>query len=372
MPNRPIVGILGASGFIGNRLVEWLILSDLAMPRPIVRSFKGMARAARFDLDCRLADATDQVALEAQLRGCEVVFHCVVGGRETILRSVEAAYLAAASAGVRRLVYLSSAVVHGNNPAPGTHDDSKLIARQQFEYNVSKVKAEHLLRRLSADGAVEVVTLRPLIVYGPRSKWWTAQIASDLLSGKAYLIDGGTGVCNAVYVDNLVRAMWQAAIAQKAGTQAFIITDGEPVTWRDLYGAVAEVVGVNMANVPCIESAELARMYREQKHAQMKFAFGRFTLAMRNNLPTGVINIVRKILPSGAIKVISRQLETPPATTFPIIDPEIASLQQCRYLLPISKAQELLGYVPQVTFSEACRRTGEWLSFVSETGANRI
>ena len=34
----------GANGFIGNRLVEWLVLHDLATVRPLVRSFRGMAR----------------------------------------------------------------------------------------------------------------------------------------------------------------------------------------------------------------------------------------------------------------------------------------------------------------------------------------
>ena len=129
MADRPTVGIVGASGFIGSRLVEWLILRNLANVRPIVRSFKGMARLARFDLDCRVADATDRAALETQLKGCEVLFHCVVGGRDAILKSAEAAYRAAKRTGLQRLVYLSSAVVHGHDPTPGTHDDSDLVTR---------------------------------------------------------------------------------------------------------------------------------------------------------------------------------------------------------------------------------------------------
>ena len=254
MADQPIVGVVGSSGFIGTRLIQWLVLHDLAKVRPIVRSFKGMARLARFDLDGRVADATNRVSLETQLKGCEVLFHCIAGGRTTILRSAEVAYWAAAGAGVRRLVYLSSAVVHGHDPAPGTHDDSKSVVRQPFEYNVSRVMAEQLFRRLRANGAVEVVVLRPLIVFGPRSTWWTAQIATDLLSGTAYLIDGGGGICNTVYVDNLVHAMWQAAILEGARNQDFIVTDGERVTWRDLYSAVADAVGVEISAVACMRA----------------------------------------------------------------------------------------------------------------------
>ena len=377
MPDKPIVGIVGASGFIGGRLVEWLALRDLAVLRPIIRSFKSMARLARFDLDCRVADATDQAALEKQLAGCEVLFHCVVGGRDTILKSAEATYRAAAHTGVRRLVYLSSAVVHGANPAPGTNDDSRLVARQPFKYNVSKVMAEHLLRRLRADGSVEVVTLRPSIVFGPHSQLFTLQIAADLLDGKAYLIDDGIGICNSVYVDNLVYAMWQAATVAGAANQDFIITDGSRVTWRDLYSSVAEAVGVDTASIPNINSATLPEQYRKQTLAQLKVAGRRFGWAIRESVPSGIASTVRGILPSSisrAIKPFWSSFQSPGLESIqtsddkrllPLIDREVASWQCCRYILPIEKASNTLDYAPQITFSEGCRRTKVWLRFAS-------
>jgi nucleoside-diphosphate-sugar epimerase len=334
-----------------------------------------MARLARFDLDCRVADATDQAALQTQLEGCEVLFHCVVGQRDIILRSAKAAYRAAAGAGVRRLVYLSTGQVHGHDPVPGTNDDSKLVARQPFKYSVSKVRAERLLRRLRADGAVEVVTLRPMYVFGPRSQHFTVQIAMDLLSGGAYLIDEGVGICNTVYVDNLVHAMWQAAIVGRAGNQEFIITDGEQVTWRDLYSAVAEAVGIDISSIPSIESVALARLYRKQRNAQRKIAGKRIAWAMRENLPSSVISKAREILPSRVVEAVRpwwASLQAPEfesiqtesgMQTLPIIDREIASWQCCRYVLPIEKARNVLGYEPLVTFSEGCRRTRDWTRF---------
>lgn len=377
MPDKPVVGIVGASGFIGGRLVEWLALHDFADLRPIVRSFKSMARLARFDLDCRMADATNPIDLEKQLAGCEVLFHCVVGRRDTILRSAEAAYRAAASAGVRRLVYLSSAMVHGPDPAPGTNDDSKLVVRQPFKYNVSKVMAEHMLRRLRVDGTVEVVTLRPSIVFGPHSQLFTLQIAADLLDGKAYLVDEGAGICNSIYVDNLVYAMWQAATITKAANQDFIITDGSRVTWRELYNSVAEAVRVDPTSIPSIKREGLRKRYSEQKYAQLKATGKRFGWAIRESLPSGFTGKVRGMLPSrisNAIKPWWSSLQTPDTSLnqtennnhiLPMIDHEISSWQSCRYMLPIEKARNLLEYEPQVTFSEGCRRTREWLRFAS-------
>ena len=215
------------------------------------------------------------------------------------------------------------------------------------------------------DGAIEVVTLRPSIVFGPRSQWWTAQIATDLLSGKAYLIDGGAGICNSVYVDNLVQAMWQAATSSGVANQDFLITDGERVTWWDLYSAIAEAVGVDMATVSVIKSdivAELSRVAR-RKELMQKVAANQFARAARQIVPFRVAEAIKHqwgITQLPALNLTSAEHKTQVLRS---IDLEIASLQQCHYAFPIGKAQELLGYTPQVTFSEGCRRTTEWLRF---------
>ncbi|MBI2320640.1 MAG: NAD-dependent epimerase/dehydratase family protein [Chloroflexi bacterium] len=351
MSERPTVAVLGASGFVGTRLIEWLVLRDLAQVRPIVRSYRSLARVARFDLDWRLADARDPVALER-------------------------AYRAAARAGVRRLVYVSSAVVHGLAPAPGTHDESPLLAKQPFAYNVSKVLAEERLRRLRADGAVEVVTLRPMIVFGPRSRWWSAQIAGDLLAGQACLLDGGEGICNTIYVDNLVHAMWQAAWAPGAANQDFLVADGERVTWRDLYAAVAEAIGVAVDAVPSVPSATLPKLLSAQRRAALRAAGRRFAWALGETLQATVVQTAREVLPSrlldllkprwGALRALGAVSADTGAAGRPalVVDREMAALQSCRAVLPVDKARRLLGYAPPVPFAEGSRRTGAWLRFV--------
>jgi nucleoside-diphosphate-sugar epimerase len=349
----PSVAVAGANGFIGNRLVERLVLQDLAIVRPLVRSFQGMSRVARFDLDCRVVDATDSAALQRELKGCTVLFYCIYGDRGTLLDSAEAAYRAAAGAGVRRLVYLSSTVVHGNAPRIGTHDDSELLADQPFEYNVSKVLAEQRLRQLRTDGAVQVVTLRPPIVFGPRSTWFSANIARDLLAGRAFLVDRGSGICNTVYVDNLVEAMWLAASSDRAVNQDFIITDGERVTWWDLYSSVAREVGADVDHVLQIDSAAVAG--EAGYYRQRVFAF-------LSRLPPGLKRTLRMIVPSGVISGAINVLDPP------LPDLYIATSQCCDYVLPIGKAREMLGYRPRFTFSEGARRTGAWLRFALGIG----
>jgi nucleoside-diphosphate-sugar epimerase len=334
-----------------------------------------MVQAARFDLDSRVADATDRPSLKTHLKGCEILFHCVVGSRDTILKSVEAAYRAAADVGVRRLVYLSSAVVHGNNPASGTCEASDLVLDQPFEYSVSKVMAEHALRRMSADGAVEIVTLRPSIVFGPRSTWWTARVATQLLHGTAYLVNGGAGICNTVYVDNLIHAMWLSAVSDKASSQAFIITDGERVTWKDLYARVAEAIGMDLSEVYDLDAARVRGLLNPTKIAGWKRMIRQAGHTARQALPPMVMTAAKRILPAHIKRGLKQrwyEAHEPPdgsnatgneARKVPTLDPLAVSLQTCEYQLPIDKARDLLGYQPRVSFDEGCRRTEAWLQF---------
>ncbi|TGQ20541.1 NAD(P)H-binding protein, partial [Mesorhizobium sp. M00.F.Ca.ET.220.01.1.1] len=118
------VAVLGANGFIGCRTVELLQLSGWANVRPIVRRPDAFASLSRFAIDAMVADARDIQALTAAFAGCKYVVHAVAGDARTIVDAIEPVYRAAAAAGVLRLIYLSSASVHGQSPPPGTDETS--------------------------------------------------------------------------------------------------------------------------------------------------------------------------------------------------------------------------------------------------------
>ena len=59
----PTIAVLGASGFVGSRLLELFHLTGSATLHPVVRNYSSLARLARFDLDWKIADARDQAAL---------------------------------------------------------------------------------------------------------------------------------------------------------------------------------------------------------------------------------------------------------------------------------------------------------------------
>jgi nucleoside-diphosphate-sugar epimerase len=355
----PRVAVVGANGFIGSRTVEMLHLGGYAEVRPIVRSHERLGRPARFDLDCRIADAFQQDALTAAFNSCDVVVHAVAGDSRTIRGTVAPAYHAAEKAGVQRFIYLSSASVHGQAPAPGTDEKSQLSGGHLLPYNKAKIEAERTLWALRRQGGVELVILRPSIVFGPRSVWITSFVEA-LLADQAYLVNQGRGICNTAYVDNVVHAIYLAMTTPDADGEVFLITDQEKITWSEFYQPFAEALGFNLGDVHSVDPVP-------------------FAVASGSSLATLASNAVRKAisyLPADAkiaMSTIRRLIKQRLAASSPWKMPEAPKpratlelnlLQQCNYKLPTRKARAMLGYEPLVSFAEGCQRTISWLAFV--------
>lgn len=359
------VAILGANGFIGSRTVEMFHLGGLAEVRPIVRTMSSLARLSRFDLDCRVADAFDQSALRAAFEGCEVVVHAIAGDRKTIVETLAPTYQAAQEAGVRRLVYLSTASVHGQSPSPGSDENSPLNANQPIDYNNSKVQAEQQLRELRNKGSVELVMLRPSIVFGPRS-FWISSFASDLLAGQAYIVDGGTGICNSIYIDNLVHAIYLAMTASGVDGEAFIVGDREEITWADFYRPIAEALGFDLSQVPHVTYTPPIPTRKERLKAvlaspPLQVLWSLFPYKLRKAALVAFYKLRVSPPPRPSPWAFPKlQQKSPPQ---PVATLEMALLHQCQYKLPDTKARKMLGYEPIVSFPEACRRSIAWLAF---------
>jgi nucleoside-diphosphate-sugar epimerase len=313
------IAVVGAGGFIGGRTAAMLHESG----RFVVLVARRTPDVAVPGL--KLADAFDLGALAAAFAGCDAVVSSIAGDSHTITDTVAPLYAAAERAGVRRLIYLSSAAVHGQAPAPGTDEDSPLSLDQPFEYNRAKIDAERRLHELRRNGRVEIVILRPGIVYGPRSQW-TAGLADQLLAGEAFLADGGRGICNAIFVDNVVDAIERAVDAESVDGEAFLISDRETATWRDLTAPVADTFGIPVDSLPQPASADILR--------------------------TSVTERLADLLP----RRIARRIRGTPAYSR-----ELALLHSNRVRLPTDKAERMLGFNPPVSFAEGCRRSVEWL-----------
>jgi nucleoside-diphosphate-sugar epimerase len=352
------IAILGAGGFVGSRAIELFHLTGAFDLRPVVRRPAALARASRFQLDCRLADALDSRQLEEAFRGCDALLHLATGDPRMITGSVRPVYEAAARAGLRRIVYMSSASVHGQAPDPGTSEDTPLHQRHALAYNNAKVAAEREWRRLEQCGGPEIVVLRPAIVFGPRSRW-IASCAEELLAGRAYLIDGGRGVCNTIYIDNLLHAARLALTAPQAASGTFFVGDRERITWLDFYHSIAHALGIDPATITMLDRApDFHPGFRDRLRAFKSNPAAQVGLRCT---PPRLKRSVKAAL--AAWRVTSAMPDDRAAAPGPQPTLEMTLLQRCTWQLPWAKAAAALGYEPLVPVAEGMRRSIAWLRF---------
>lgn len=357
----PRVAIIGANGFVGSRVVEIFHLAGVCEVRPIVRQVTSLARLSRFDLSWRLADATRSDDLAQALAGCDAVVDCTVGLPKNIEAGAKALIPAARRAGVKRVVYLSSASVHGQNPPPGSDEDSRLSVRQEMAYNNAKVKAERCLLRDSQRLGIELFMLRPSIVFGPRDRW-ASSLVNELEQGLAWLVNEGKGICNTIYVDNLVEAI-RCCLVAPAGSSGrpYHVGDAEVVTWRGFYETTAHKWGLGANQIRHIGVPDrMASTWLDRLHSLRAVPLTQRAIALA---PSRFKRIIK-----GAAAGWNEAKPTNPwalPDRSPVVMPgrEMVLLQQCCHRFPQEWAFKQLGYQPIVSFDEGLDRTLAWIKW---------
>jgi nucleoside-diphosphate-sugar epimerase len=346
------VAVVGANGFVGSRLVEQWHLEERADVVPVVRRPEAAASVLRFGLDCRVADALDERELARALAGCDAVVHAGAGPRPFVTRSPACVVRAAARAGAHTGIYLSSMAVHGWHARRGTDETTPLPRRHPVPYDGWKVRGERAFRTACRETGTRFVILRPGIVYGPRSQW-IAAFARAVVEGSAYVVAGGRGVCNAIYVDNLVHAVGLALDREEAAGETFLVADDDAVTWRMLYEPVCRALGRSWDVVadlaprsPRPTPGERLLVLRDDPAARV----------VLDRVPRALRKPVRRL---PLIRLAEEPLHD--ALRRPALETSI--LQTCGYRFPTAKARRMLGFAPPVAFDEACRRTVAWLEF---------
>jgi nucleoside-diphosphate-sugar epimerase len=353
------VAVIGASGFIGTRLIERFQLGGGPEAVAVVRKPSSLALPARFAVETQLADALDTDAMARAISGCGAVIHTALGDPAQIERMPAALCLAANAAGVRRLVYLSSASVHGQNPAPGTDETTPLNVHQALEYNTAKIRAElKFFAECERHGLIGFA-LRPGIVYGPRSRW-IADVATDLLEGRAWLYDGGRGICNGIYVDNLVHAIECCLHATDDAAGVYLVGDGERTTWEQFYREAARKLDVPWSSVH--QLAQLPAFQRSWQERAGRAVAHPFVQRLLPLVPHGLKRGAKAVM-AAAAPVVPPDSWTLPAAPGPRITQELALLQQCAWQFPQTRAEQHLDYRPPVRFAEGLARSFAWWRF---------
>ncbi|MFX0195380.1 MAG: NAD-dependent epimerase/dehydratase family protein [Candidatus Hodarchaeota archaeon] len=344
--DKKTILVTGATGFIGGRLVEALYLSGWANVRAGIRQWSKAARIARFPVEIALCDIMDPEQIARAVTGADSIVHCAVGDRQVTIQGTKNVLEAALQRGVQQFVHLSTAEVYGNVSAK--IDETFPYQYTGNEYADSKIEAEKLCWRFCEKG-VSATVLRPSIVYGPFSETWTIEIAERLQSGhwgvfKSY----GEGICNLVYIDDLVSAILSAIEHRNVVGEAFNINGPERITWNRYFQCFNDTLGLPMLRAISPARSKMKTAVRDRIISFTSYFLDRFGDTIMDIYMRG--GVLRKIM-----KQVKNSLDTTPSST------ELQNLYSRDAFFVTSKAQRMLGYKPKFDLAAGLRMSVLWL-----------
>lgn len=237
---RQTVLVLGATGFVGARLVERL--ADSAMYRPIAASRQVSARPEWPGVETRRCDATNPETLAAALQGVDLVVNCIGGSPRAAVIATENLCNIARHSAPRRIVHLSSMAVYGD--ATGIVTEATELVQSGTGNAWSNRACEKAIRNYVRDGG-DAVVLRPGRVHGPGSTQWTSRIARLLWNRRiGDLGSAGEGYSNLIYIDDLLTAIESAMDRPGLIGGVFNVAGTDPTTWNEFFLRFGRALGV--------------------------------------------------------------------------------------------------------------------------------
>lgn len=376
--------ITGGTGFIGGRLVERLLLESGAKVRVLVRNFARAPRISRFPIEMLPGDVASPDDVERAAEGCDLIFHCAYGNqgsderrRVDNVQGSKNVLEAALHNSVKRVIHVSTISVYGET-AEGELNEEGTRRYTGAVYGDSKLEAEEMALNFATKRGLPVTVLQPTVVYGPYGSTWTVNVLQQLKTGRVILVDGGDGLCNAVYVDDVISAMLLAATKPEAVGQAFLVSGKEPITWREFYARYERMLGVS--RTVSMSLAEAEAYYAEKQAGNTGIISTGIKLLrdprthqriFQTREGAALARAARKILPQSAWQALKRQVkpngggESPRAA----IDKEVVThplhptklrFMAAKTRVSIEKARRVLGYEPAFDFEAGMDLTEKW------------
>lgn len=382
------VFVTGGSGFVGGRLVETLVLDHQAQVRALVhRAYSGALRMARFDVEFAYGDIADPEAMRQATAGCDVIFHLAYGRSGTVaeqtkvtVEGTRAMVQAALANKVSRFVNVSTAAVYFG-AGDGVVDETSPRRRWGWAYSDAKLAAEDIVLEHCRKDGLPGTVLQVAGVYGPWGETFTIQPLLQLRRGRVVLVNGGEGVSNATYVDDVVQALLLGAVHPAAVGEIFIIKGPGRVTRREMYERYEAMLGVK--GTVAMTASEIQREQRRQRRQALRRLVPELAAAVGGS--PGVRAAVRDLPVAPLLRAIWRQFQTrwsgfgplPTAAngggrtdagvggvdaTQPLIFPPDFMIPYYGKQVEFStrKAEQMLGFAPRYDLSSGMRLTEIW------------
>lgn len=248
--------VTGASGFIGKALCDELLKRKI--PATAVK------RARTSTVSIAIGEIDGSTDWSAALRECSTVVH--LAARVHVMQDAAVDPLSeyrhtnvqgtlnlasqAAAAGVKRFVFLSSVKVNGESTAVGHCFGPNDVPAPQDPYGISKMEAEQGLRLIAERTSMEVVIIRPPLVYGPGVKANFAALMHAVQLGWPLPLGAVHNQRSLVALGNLVDFIITCATHHAAANQTFLVCDGQDLSTSELVRVMSRAAGVPTRLLP--------------------------------------------------------------------------------------------------------------------------
>jgi nucleoside-diphosphate-sugar epimerase len=265
--------LTGASGLVGRAVQARLLANSLFTLRS---AYRQLPAEVPLGVDaCPVEGLGPDTDWQAALDAVMVVIHCaarvhvmhegepdpLAAFRHTNVQGTLRLARQAAEAGVKRFIFISSIKVNGEGTLSGKPFTADDIAAPEDPYGISKMEAEQGLRALAAETGMEVVIIRPVLVYGPGVKANFHSMMSWLSKGVPLPLGAIGNKRSLVALENLVDLIVTCVKHPAAANQTFLVSDDEDISTSALLRRMGRALGrpARLLPVPVwmLESAAL-------------------------------------------------------------------------------------------------------------------
>jgi len=248
--------------------------------------------------------------------------------------------------GVKRVIHISTVAVHGHHPPPEVDEETSTVY-SGWSYGDSKLNAEKICREY-VDKGLEVVIVRPTIVYGPFSPNWTVNVIKRVQHGGWEKVKGLDGWCSPIYIDDLVDGLLLCAEVEDAKGHVFILSGNEIITWNEYFQAYNILGGLPEIKVSTKSSIYLKAFLSRPLKWSLKLGRKYFEKTLFD-----IYQEMQRKYPG-----LTRKMDSLFRGS---IQPEEFKFFAQKSKFDIKKAQSVLGYNPEYSFEKGMEITERWL-----------